>query len=281
MFCKSTRTRQRKLSRKPDLIAVWREKFTLIELLVVIAIIAILAALLLPALNKARNAALQIMCMNNQSQLGKNLISYSLDNGEYVMPYRVANGEVSIGYLFWMDHVNHYKLWGNPLKRRGCKYNPALDHRYLKIALCPSNPFPMTQYTISGGSISFPNLVDYAYNSFLGKYNDGTTWSTNRDGIPVLEKLSQSRYPAKTLYLMDGWRRQQQANVFTTPEVGYYFESSPYDIGIYAAHSGGSNQLFFDGHTEKLNGLFIRKKTNACVAVWNDTFSPIEFLRLN
>ena len=78
-----------------------KKHFTLIELLVVIAIIAILAAMLLPALNKAREKAKAIGCVSNQAQLGKMFAMYHDSYDEYDPPSPIA----ALNYAQWFDYL--------------------------------------------------------------------------------------------------------------------------------------------------------------------------------
>ena len=85
--------------------------FTLVELLVVIAIISLLASLLLPALNQARDKAQQISCLNNQKQIGTTLVFYTDDNGGFGPRYNFGTSLAS-PYVKWQDVLVPY-LYSN------------------------------------------------------------------------------------------------------------------------------------------------------------------------
>ncbi|MBI4024431.1 MAG: substrate-binding domain-containing protein [Verrucomicrobia bacterium] len=110
--------------------------FTLIELLVVTAIISILAALMLPALKKARESANKIQCLNNMRQIALAMTMYAGENNDYLPGPRYVNGDN------WVD-----LSWDATLIITGyLKGTYAAPNEYLKcpVFLCPSDKIPQT-----------------------------------------------------------------------------------------------------------------------------------------
>src|ERR1700687_4843028 len=86
-----------------------RRGFTLIELLVVIAIIAILIALLIPAVQKVRESAQRLQCQNNLKQIGLGCLNYH-DSNQVLPPVRISNGN---GWATWFVLIMPYLEQGN------------------------------------------------------------------------------------------------------------------------------------------------------------------------
>lgn len=169
-----------------------KKNFTLIELLVVIAIIAILAGMLLPALNKARNRAKSTSCMSNQKSIGSLIQMYGEDYG-YIVPARDNNS-------VWRE-----QYWDSILCRN---YNLKIDlnnaaSREKSIFCCPveKSGFGSWYYGVSallcGNLTTTPQFTGVKKTSLI--IHPGTAWimcdlwSTTNNG-PIVLNLSRWAY---------------------------------------------------------------------------------------
>ncbi len=139
-----------------------RFAFTLVELLVVIAIIGILIALLLPAVQAARESARRTQCLNNLKQMGLGAQNYHDKNG-WLPPSRVANEYVTWAVLLlpFIEQENFYEQWN--IKRRYEDQLPSVTIRPVPAYFCPSRRGPFEAFSNEGADPGPSGaLSDYA-----------------------------------------------------------------------------------------------------------------------
>jgi prepilin-type processing-associated H-X9-DG protein/prepilin-type N-terminal cleavage/methylation domain-containing protein len=218
-----------------------KKNFTLIELLVVIAIIAILASMLLPALNKAREKAKSITCRNNEKSIGTAVMlyaddydSYIVHNGTLLSPPGSAgrcSGAPSDALTSWTEKLFPY-LAINP-KSRG----------RIEVLTCPSTSnfnkinsttrkeYGQTLYGLNG------ELVGNDTNEFYPVYNT---------------KISrQANTSAYILGFDRDYHRSVYQSTINNPKRGSMY-STEYNYG--SPHKEGRNYLFLDGHVKQITG---------------------------
>jgi prepilin-type N-terminal cleavage/methylation domain-containing protein/prepilin-type processing-associated H-X9-DG protein len=214
--------------------------FTLIELLVVIAIIALLMAILMPCLRRAKEQTRAVVCQNNLKQVGLAAYLYADTFDDYVP--RGSWGSEPIWFMVFLPFLSHDE--------------DTSDYRNVKIYRCPS--FPRTGYGLN----QLPNseqTVCYVING----------WGPDGADIHYPTKLSDIRRPGSMIYLADnedGWWRpvitaSDDASIFRCDifDVGHLPSSDSTDVtrGRRIAHqrhrNSGCNVLYFDWHAAWVN----------------------------
>lgn len=221
--------------------------FTLIELLVVIAIIAILAAVLLPVLSRAKIRAQEAQCINNLKEMQTGAIMYAQDNSDYMLPNAPSPGAPS-GAKSWCGLET--ESWNNSDANTNWEYyNTSILGQYMSTQVgvyhCPGDNVP---------SANGLRLRSYSMNGQMGDMYCASLAEVDNPGVEAFIKLTDlnGKFSPSSAFVFceenacsldDGWL--QMASTVAAASTWKYYPNVP---GSY--HGDVCGFSFYDGHVE-------------------------------
>ncbi len=240
--------------------------FTLIELLVVIAIIAILAAMLLPALTQAREKARQAVCKNNLKQFGVAIYMYINDFDGYLPGGKHGGADYNQDWAAELVHGCYVK--GSLHGKAGCGPDAVIPYPWANktsIFYCPS--VRKSDSSILPGKNYYRNAYSMTY--VFGKWPGNPTCTTCPTGKV---KFAQINKPGIRIILCDGRLPCEDNPTYGDSRffVGYryyYIDSKGYNTFLVkpcTRHGEGVNCLFCDGRVEYIKRENIKRENAPC-----------------